>query len=81
MTIDEDDFKMQMKLIQLESKLVYALSYFDEQAKIQLERMKTIKSVARILADHKCGPYAKWWKQLDPELKKNIRKYTSLYYR
>ena len=79
--MDAEDFEMQMKLIKLESKLVYALSYFEEQAKLQLARLETIRNVSQILADHKNGSHHEWWMQLDPELKKTIRKYTGPYRR
>jgi len=71
-TIQVSQISELLKLTKLERDLIIKLHTYNEQQKLQLERMKAIKSSARALAVFK-PKYKQWYDQQTPELKQAIR--------
>lgn len=75
MIINISELDQFMKLQRVETELKASLNLYLEQQEFQLKRLEKIKTTAQYLSNFRDGTYNKWFKQVDPEIKKYIIRY------
>ena len=76
--IDVNDLDKIMKLIRYEQHVAAKLKTYLEYQKLQLKIIEDIKTYCKFLYDHRTTN-KEYWKSIDPELKKTIKKYSGGY--
>lgn len=75
-TIKVSELDKYLRIVRMERDLQIVLTNYLDEQKRQLDRLQKIKKLAETLSNYRTGSYAKWWKQLSPELRKQIEKHS-----